>query len=295
MMNKITSIIALTLFSTTLIANPNEAMIDYSMQMMKQKGMFQQLAQCTGASATKLEKAMRGSMKNCMTEEYLNDQTAAKQCSLSYLTKETGLTEAQFESCQTSEESQPKSEYELKLEELEREQNIYFEKEELTDADEKRLTQINEEIGTLMASQQKAAMEQMGQLVKAISKASKGTTDQITLPVYHNSQVISHMTKAGEIQMGDLTLKTLPAATFSSNSDIKTIVAFYKKQLPNFKLQHDESGDYLFMETMSDNFDLLRNIQEFTSTPHINISPENNEAGLMPEGTQVVIEIAYRL
>ena len=67
------------------------------------------------------------------------------------------------------------------------------------------------------------------------------------------------------------------------------------QKVSSSKLQYDESGDYLFMQTMSDNFDVLQNIQEFSSTPHINISPEKNKAGLMPEGTQVVIEIAYRL
>jgi hypothetical protein len=145
----------------------------------------------------------------------------------------------------------------------------------------------------LMASAQKDRLQEMGDFVELVSEANQGTESKITLPLYTNSTIMAHITNPSEISFGDKRLKTLAAATFSSNDEIQKIIVFYKKELPDYQFRMDEDTA-IFMKKMAPNFSILTHLEDYTSTPHIAISAAKNNNQVLPKGTRSVIEIAYK-
>lgn len=132
-----------------------------------------------------------------------------------------------------------------------------------------------------MARQQMALMQKM----------SQGTEKQITLPIYPNSQMIIHLTDG--MMMDDEKQETLPAATLASKDNIDSVIQFYQKKLPNFAHKKLSEGEYLFMRSMPAGFDILKNFEAYTSTPHVLISKLNGNDKMVP-GAKTKIEIAYK-
>lgn len=133
-------------------------------------------------------------------------------------------------------------------------------------------------------------MDEMDQQIQMMAKASEGTLDSITLPVYSNSKVMMHV----PVGMNLNGVKALPAATFSSSDSVDKILAYYQKKLPNFKMKKMSDGQVFLMETLPQNFDVLKHMKEYVTTPHITISPVKDQGMGVPSGTKSTIEIAYR-
>lgn len=131
--------------------------------------------------------------------------------------------------------------------------------------------------------------EEEAEMRKLISAASEKTLHLITLPIYPGSKVMMHTLDG--MEMGGVS--TLPAATFSSSDSVKTIVAYYKKQLPNYKLFEDDTGSVYLMKVLPKDFDVLKHWEEYATTPHVTISPISGDSQAAP-GAKSMIELAYK-
>ena len=136
------------------------------------------------------------------------------------------------------------------------------------------------------------SMAEMNEQMAMVAKASEGTLDSITLPVYSNSKVMVHIPQG--MSIGGDGIKALPAATFSSTDSVEQIARYYQKKLPKFKMKKMDDGQVVLMEKMPADFDLLKHFNEYASTPHVTITPAPNQGMGMPKGTKSTIEIAYR-
>ncbi|VUD58492.1 hypothetical protein TDB9533_02436 [Thalassocella blandensis] len=134
-------------------------------------------------------------------------------------------------------------------------------------------------------------MDKMGRQMQMLSKASEGTLDSITLPMYNNSNVLMHVPQGMKMGEG---VKALPAATFSSSDSVDKIAAYYQKTLPNYKVKKMDDGQVIIMETMPKDFDVLKHFNEYATTPHVTITPVADAGVGLPKGTKSTIEIAYR-
>ncbi len=125
---------------------------------------------------------------------------------------------------------------------------------------------------------------------------AKATQGQITLPIYKNSQIINHMADTqSKGQSGADSIDVIPAATFASPDSPKTVLEFYRRRLPGFKFKQLASDEYILMESMPDNFDLLQHMKEYISTPHVLIKKATaGSEGDLPAAAKSMIEIAYR-
>lgn len=126
------------------------------------------------------------------------------------------------------------------------------------------------------------------EMLKLMSAASEKTLHLITLPIYPGSKVMMHTLNG--MEMGGV--HTLPAATFSSTDSVKTILAFYQKQLPNYTLFEDDSGSVYLMKVLPNDFNVLEHWEEYATTPHVTISPILGNSQATP-GVNSKIELAY--
>ncbi|MCI0505058.1 MAG: hypothetical protein L0Z73_03010 [Gammaproteobacteria bacterium] len=119
-------------------------------------------------------------------------------------------------------------------------------------------------------------------------------TENVTLPVYNNAVLMTHI--HDEQNLENLTpkfgVKPLPALTLASMDTIEAIAQYYRKHLNEFK-EYKIGNSVLFLENGPEDFDWVRDVQLYASTPHVNI--ENIGASpAVPPGSQSKIEIAYR-
>ena len=283
-MNK-TTIISLLLapvigLPTAAQANPDiEHMITMSVEMMKQSGELARGADCLGVPESRLEASTRNAMKHCFARFNLEQEEQLNACMQERSMRELKVSQAQFDRCADRDDEPGEDALDRQITAL----MDQFGEDGPTEAQQQQLD-------ALIQQQMTRGMEQMEQFVQASQKASQGTLDQITLPVYRNSQVMMHLTQGMNEFAGN---KTLPAATFASQDTMDTIVAFYKKKLPNFGYKQLPSGDHIFMETMPKGFGILSHMDAYTQTPHVLISKAGSAPGT-PKGTQTMIEIAYR-
>lgn len=119
-------------------------------------------------------------------------------------------------------------------------------------------------------------------------------TDQVTLPVYKNATLMSHIADEHnlEIQAEMLGVKPLPALMLASPDNMKTIADYYRNKLKNYREYHN-NGEILFMEKGPDKFDYSMDMRSYVTTPHVLIMPLGDTPGA-PSGSRSRIEIAYR-
>jgi len=128
---------------------------------------------------------------------------------------------------------------------------------------------------------QQQAMALMAQGLQA--HAAAVGTDGVTLPLYKNATVMSHFAN-GEMAPMFKDVEQLPALMMSSPDSADKIAGYYRKELKGFK-EYKIEGGILFMEKGPEDFDMLKHLQTYVSTPHVAIM---NDAG------QSRIEIAYK-
>ncbi|MDH5180757.1 MAG: hypothetical protein OEZ39_02160 [Gammaproteobacteria bacterium] len=134
-----------------------------------------------------------------------------------------------------------------------------------------------------------AMLQQMMQ-----QQAQNVGTAGVTLPLYKKASVMMHITDGKDMAMFvEQGITPLPALTMASPDNIKTIAAFYRKKLAGFT-EYNLNGDILFLEKGPKNFDMLRDMKRFVTTPHVYLSSLNGDEMMIPPGSKTQIEIAYR-
>ncbi len=281
----------LMVVSTTHLARASDPMIDAAMEMFRESGNLQQVGQCLDKEPSLVEQSVRAAMKKCLFQPD-QSEAAVNQCMESTLAQQLGVSKSILQGCEFEEtddhtefSDQYLNKYEQQLDELY--QQI---------GDNEPTAQQQAKIDALIEQMTQHEMEQsekeLAQFQNFASAASANTMHLITLPIYENSEIIMHITEGGNMEWGDKVIKTLPAATFSSSAPIEDIIAFYKTKLPNFKAKQVDEEMFLLMESMPEDFNLLKHIDKYSSTPNISIS--KRKATNSPKGTQAIIEIAYR-
>jgi len=122
-------------------------------------------------------------------------------------------------------------------------------------------------------------------------------TDGVTLPIYENTTVMSHLSGSQGAQIvynltGEMHDGTLPALTLASPDDSSKIVAYYQKKLNGFSKIKVDDG-VLFIKSKQKDFDPLRDMKVYATTPHVMVSPMGALPGI-PANTKSKIEIAYK-
>lgn len=133
------------------------------------------------------------------------------------------------------------------------------------------------------------AMELLNKSLQQQAKAI-GTAG-VTLPIYKNATVMSHILPG---QMPNMVkgVKNLPAMVLASPDSIETIADFYRKNLKGFK-EYKVNKGILFLEHGPKNFDSVKDLKILLQTPHVMISPVSPAPGA-PADTKHSIEIAYK-
>ena len=128
---------------------------------------------------------------------------------------------------------------------------------------------------------QEQVMAMMAQGLQAHAAATG--TDGVTLPLYKNATVLSHFAN-GEMAPMFKDTEQLPALVMSSPDSTDKIVSYYRKKLKGFK-EYKIEGGILFMEEGPENFDIMKHMPAYVSTPHVAITSDSGQSR---------IEIAYK-
>ncbi|TCS37101.1 hypothetical protein [Reinekea marinisedimentorum] len=271
-MKSIFSVTALLLISAGSFAGEaqNEATFNMMSSMMKQS-MAQEIepvAQCLGVSSAKLESIAVQVMDSCYSQHKNADSgkfpDILSNCVVQGMDKNVqgmGISEAKLNACKPGNDDDDEDDYAAIAPEQ-------------------------------MMQHQAEDMAELEQAMAMMAKASEGTLAVISLPIYSNSQVIMHLVDGMEIREGQ---KALPGATFASPDSLDEILAFYQAELPEFKLFTMDNGDYLLIEGAPDDFDMMKNYNEYITMQHVYIQPiTGGTVPFAPANSQSMIEIAYR-
>ena len=297
----------------------NQAMFDMMLSMMKNSPADGRVeaAACLGVSEAKLESMAEHAMKTCFEqhktktpEDFMDSMDA---CFEPTMEKQSGLSKAQFDRCESKEDKALE-----KLAHIEDQIDaLYDQLDELlydTEGNHNQIEMLENQLDALNKERRavedsldrgmgesaftpdsmEASMEQMEEVMQWVSEASEQSLHLITLPVYENSQVMMHMADSSQMEMAGVT-NALPSATFASKDPAEKILAFYRKKLPDFKYKHLGNGEHILMETMPDDFNILKDMDLYLSTPHVLIRPMDGKAALgAPADAQSSIEVSYR-
>jgi hypothetical protein len=133
---------------------------------------------------------------------------------------------------------------------------------------------------------QEQMMAMMTQGLQAHAAATG--TDGVTLPLYKNGTVLSHFAN-GEMEQMFKDVEQLPALIMSSPDNADKIVGYYRKKLKGFK-EYKIEGGILFMQKGPKDFNMLKHMRAYVSTPHVAIIKDDGGA----QDAKSRIEIAYK-
>lgn len=137
-----------------------------------------------------------------------------------------------------------------------------------------------------------ASLQEMGNMMRRHAKTS--STSGVTLPVYKNAEIMMHIRDDKNLNSmkAMLGVKPLPGITLASAASVATVSAYYRGKLKGFK-EYKVEGGVLFMEKGPKQFDMVRDIKLYSTTPHVMVDSINNNP-LAPPGSKSKIEIGYR-
>lgn len=120
-------------------------------------------------------------------------------------------------------------------------------------------------------------------------------TGAVTLPIYKNATVMSHIADDQNLDMmqHNMGVRPLPAMMLASTDSINTIAKFYRGKLKGFR-EYKLGKDILFMKNGPKNFDLARDFKQYATTPHVMISEINGAGPIALPGSRSQVEIAYK-
>ncbi|WP_370977883.1 hypothetical protein [Agaribacterium sp. ZY112] len=280
--------LGLAITTSSYAAGPDEQMIVNMLEAEYKNGGFKQGADCLGISEKKLLDALKANTLRCFQSGSMDDDCMEEgfQASL-------GVSESKFEHCEQLAEAEEgsngfESEADALMEQLD---DIYDELDgrEPSAQQQAQIAMLEDRLKQSFTEQREHSLEEMSDAVELMAKSSAGTEGSITLPLYPKASMMIHMV-AG-VEMGGV--QSLPAATFASADTQERIIAFYKKKLPNFEYKDLGGAGYLFMKEMPENFNMMSNLEDFMTTPHVFISSAKAGGGA-PAGTQSMIEVAYK-
>jgi len=289
MFSKVVSILCISLVASQ--AQAENPMVDMMMTMAKKTGSLRPGAECLGINEQKFEDLVRASMEVCFEDvASMSDETKSQECMARQMTKRSGKSREQFEACHDESERQGSGDdFDAALsQEAQALEDLY---DALGDEEpsKEQYAQIRALEKTVAANRAREVKEMLDVQMEMLQQLSKGTEDKITLPVYPQSRIVVHMTEQMQIAGN----ASLPAATFASDDSIERVVSYYKKALPGFSVQKLVGGEYIFMQDIPEGFDILNNIDLYTSKPHVMLIPVADRLrDAMKAST--TIEIAYQ-
>lgn len=113
-------------------------------------------------------------------------------------------------------------------------------------------------------------------------------TDDVTLPLYKNATILSHMRSHEMGRMYD-DVENLSALKMDSPDSVKKIAKFYRSKLKGFR-EYKFQGGILFVENGPKDFNLMRDMKLYVGTPHVEIMPM--QGGSKGSGSE--IQISYK-
>ncbi|WP_444998278.1 hypothetical protein [Aliikangiella sp. IMCC44359] len=254
--------------TTALKANQTDALIEFSIKQMEESIDLDGISQCLGVSKSKFLNAQRNTMRYCFESQGEGKQSFDK------------ISEDAMNDCF---ENQTKQRLELS-DSIIQKCKEQFADDEPKDIDYSNLSDEEFEKHTEEQKQEgKKAIDDMLALSKAVSK---NTEHLVTLPIFPKSQIMSHYQDG--LIIGEE--KTLPVAMFTSSEEIKKVIDFYAKKLPEFDKKEITGGLTIFMRNIPKNFDPLKDMVLYQKTPHVTITQLPSSS----KKVEVSIEIAYK-
>ena len=146
--------------------------------------------------------------------------------------------------------------------------------------------------GEFIAGEEPVDINQAAAMMnKALQQHAQSVgTDDVSLPIYKNTTVMSHFAD-GELDQV-LNVRALPALMLASPDLIEKIADYYRGKLKGFK-EYNIQGDILFMEKGPKSFDYVNDMKTYITTPHVMITRMHGVPGA-PAGSKSKIEIAYK-
>ncbi len=86
------------------IASNNQGMVDFMINMMKQRGELTRLSQCLNLSEARLESTLKTSLNDCMQNISIDDQAAGQACMSKHLTQKLNVSTTQLAACEPKED-----------------------------------------------------------------------------------------------------------------------------------------------------------------------------------------------
>ncbi len=161
------SLLFLASLSFTSSANEVDKMVEFSVSQMKHMGEFKSMSAATGVSESRLEKGFKTALTRCLkSNEMLHDEIEGGKLLEACMRKEvpaaTGLTAEQVDALDDAEETMLPSE--KLFEEMDQVTEMIFDledKDELTAAEEKQLTQLENKLMQLSKKQREMQRKEM--------------------------------------------------------------------------------------------------------------------------------------
>jgi len=246
-----TSVLVVKSLTFAPLSLAQEEFMNAMIDQQLNSGEFKEPAKCLGVSEKKIADSTKSVFSTCVKSVGMTEDDALDNCVKTAMPKALGVAKGKFESCAQK-----------------------FEEED--EADMAADSFDPKEIEALAAG-----------LENTLQAAASGSEGKITLPVYPGSKIQSHFEdgmKFGEVQ-------TPPGAMFSSSDSVQQIVAFYKKSLKGYDYKDMGKFGHLFMKNMPANFDFMKDMNLYLSTPHVLVTGFGGAGG--PRGAKSKIEIAY--
>lgn len=116
----------------------------------------------------------------------------------------------------------------------------------------------------------------------------------VSLPVYQNATMISHLSDNKRLQAYEKIYgtKPLPRVMLATQDTLSVVAQYYRKKLPDF-VEYKLHNGILFLEKGNKDFKISRDIKHYVSTPHVMIERDAHDP-MAPNGTKSKIDIAYR-
>jgi hypothetical protein len=221
-------------------ADKNEAMVEMIVSMMKKSGEISGLSRCLGITEDSFLNAYKKTIEVCIPKDGLEGNCMEESASEVF-----GISKAKFDACTNDD-----------TELSDQEENIDFS------------TLSEEEKMAFIEKQQAEGLARMEEMADLMKKASEGTENDITLPVYNPSSLTSHYVNGMESNSGK---KTLPVATFTTSDSVEKVIEFYEESLPTFKVSKSGEIYYVMKEVPNNLFQLSMDMENLPlySVPHI--------------------------
>ncbi len=266
-------------------------------------GEFKAPAQCLGVNETKLASHYKTVISHCFKTVNIANEGEVNQCMESQMQSKLYVSENTLTTCIAEGEvddnygggPQSATEKEITVLEAEAERldHISYDRD-LTAQEQKKFASIEKELDSLYKiSEQEIkaeyenydAKKEFSDLAAMFELGAKNREHKITLPIYKNSKIKSHMEQG--MSVGGNT--SIPVAMLSSNDSTDKVAAFYKSELKNYKYSDLGDGGHIFMENMPENFNYLTHRDDILTTPHVTITVVGSG-----KEKQTMIEIAYK-